>query len=551
MTGRRVVVGLLADPGPPAELARALARRLPARLERRLAPRTDWQVETLECAFTAGHEDGSALFDVAERQRVDQGWDVAICLTDLPLRVDDGPLVADVAASGRVALVSIPALGGLRLRHRARGAVVRIIGQLTGHEDEAADLLPEPTGPLASTTPSTPAVARRVVATGARGRLRLIAGMLRANQPWRLVPSLSGALVGALATSAIATVNSTVWLVSDSLSAQRLAAITVLTLVAMVVWLIVDANLWETSAGATDRHKRRLYNTATVLTLSAGVLCCYVALLVVNMGAAALVLPVAPMESILTHPVDAGDYFRLAVFVTAAATVGGALGSGFDSDEAVRRAAYGRRERARREFAAEQQAKREAGDHSAGGGAEVTAAQHEGMARESRSVGLIGLAIVVAVGGSDRSRVSWCIASVAVRRQAVASGRRPLNRLRRVVYDDVTFRPLGRVSLCQRMMRRSLPNVRVPPSGLTRGRRRFHHGAATSTVGMTLESWESECSRTLERQQQSLRYRIRTRCWRLSGRPSSARTGRAAFSTGTGPRGTCTATPRRKCRVGR
>ena len=216
MTGSRVVVGLLADPGPPAELAGALSRGLPGRLERQLTQRTDWQVEALEYAFTAGREDGSALFDVADRQRVDQGWDVAICLTDLPLRFDGGPLVADVADSGRVAVVSIPALGGFWLRHRAREAVVRVIGQLSGHDDDSVDLLPEPTGPLAATTPSTPAVARRVIATGARGRLRLIAGMLRANQPWRLVPSLSGALVGALATSAIATVNSSVWLVSDS-----------------------------------------------------------------------------------------------------------------------------------------------------------------------------------------------------------------------------------------------------------------------------------------------------------------------------------------------
>ena len=103
-------------------------------------------------------------------------------------------------------MVSIPALGGFWLRHRAREAVVRIIGQLTGHEEESADLLPEPNAPLAATTPSAPTVARRVIATGARGRLRVVTVMLRANQPWRLVPSLSGALVGALATSAIANV---------------------------------------------------------------------------------------------------------------------------------------------------------------------------------------------------------------------------------------------------------------------------------------------------------------------------------------------------------
>ena len=47
------------------------------------------------------------------------------------------------------------------------------------------------------------------------------------------------------------------------------------------------------------------------MTLSAGVLCCYVALLVVDMGAVALVLPVTPLESALAHPADAANYLRL------------------------------------------------------------------------------------------------------------------------------------------------------------------------------------------------------------------------------------------------
>jgi hypothetical protein len=42
--------------------------------------------------------------------------------------------------------------------------------------------------------------------------------MVLANRPWLLVPGLKTALVAALTTGAIATINSTVWLLAGSLS---------------------------------------------------------------------------------------------------------------------------------------------------------------------------------------------------------------------------------------------------------------------------------------------------------------------------------------------
>lgn len=54
------------------------------------------------------------------------------------------------------------------------------------------------------------------------------------------------------------------------------------------------------------------------------------------------------MGGYLQQPLGYGDIFLLAWFVASAATVGGALGSGLESDEAIRAAAYWKREEDRR-----------------------------------------------------------------------------------------------------------------------------------------------------------------------------------------------------------
>jgi hypothetical protein len=48
------------------------------------------------------------------------------------------------------------------------------------------------------------------------------------------------------------------------------------------------------------------------------------------------------------NPLHAEEYLTLSWFVASLATVGGALGSGLESDEAIRAAAYSKREQERR-----------------------------------------------------------------------------------------------------------------------------------------------------------------------------------------------------------
>jgi membrane protein DedA with SNARE-associated domain len=74
----------------------------------------------------------------------------------------------------------------------------------------------------------------RFVSPKARGHLRLLAGMVRANRPWRLFSTMKGTLAAAFATAAHALVMPIIWQMADSLSWVRLLALMVLSLVAMV-----------------------------------------------------------------------------------------------------------------------------------------------------------------------------------------------------------------------------------------------------------------------------------------------------------------------------
>ncbi len=190
----------------------------------------------------------------------------------------------------------------------------------------------------------------RYVVSGPRGYVRVLAGMVRANRPWRLVPGLSKALAAALATGAVATVNSTVWSLAEALSAPRLVIATVGSIALMIGWLIVDAELWHRSAENSPeaRLRAKLYNASTIVTVGIGVLVCYAGLIGINLVWALFILNDRVFASMTRTPLDATGYLTLSWFVASIATVGGALGSGLESDEAIRAAAYSKREQERR-----------------------------------------------------------------------------------------------------------------------------------------------------------------------------------------------------------
>ncbi|AEM83069.1 hypothetical protein [Streptomyces violaceusniger] len=357
----QVTVGLVADPDAPAELAEELAEDLPDLLSEQIDPNVMWSVQVVRDPTTAALLDSASILDVTRERKIRASWDIAICLTDLPLYGNGRPLAVDADTADRVALVSMPALGGIFLRRRLRRSIVRLVRDLM--RVDTGPVVPQRTAPLKRAVADEDLIDLRIVGSAARGRLRLLLGMVRANTPWRLIPALAKALAAALATSAVVLVNGTLWNVSTAIAVERLAVLSVFSTATMVAWLIVHRHLWERpdSPSRQDREKAALYNASTVVTLSLGVLGGLLGLFVVDFAVASFLIESGVLANQVKRPVGSGDYARLAWLACSAAIIGGALGSEFESDEAVRRAAYGKRERMRREQAERRRKEAESG----------------------------------------------------------------------------------------------------------------------------------------------------------------------------------------------
>ncbi|WP_280457033.1 hypothetical protein [Nocardia carnea] len=347
-----VVIGVVADPDLPARLAQDLARSLPAALARE-DDRIEWRVEVLDDPFEAMYPDIEYVIDKAARHVRNTSWDLALCLTDLPMRSDGRVVLASLDLRHRVALVPLPALGGLHLRRRLRELAAGLVEALR-------------TGAATTARPGYEAAVRapfravRIVDDGAdavlveRGgpaRLAgLLAGMVRANRPWRLFIGLSSALAGSLAGTAFGVLYSSIWQLATALGGFRLTGVVLVAVTALSVWIVVGHGLWEsqTFQGSLRARDLRLRNTGTVLTVAIGAVVFYAVLFLCTCAAVALVIPPTYLATVLGGPVGPGDYLTIAAMASALGTVAGAVGSGLEDDLTVRKATYGYRDRERR-----------------------------------------------------------------------------------------------------------------------------------------------------------------------------------------------------------
>ena len=282
-----------------------------------------------------------------------QDWDLGVVVTDLPLRVGRRPVSRQVSPTHGIAVVSLPALGALHLAPRLRRTLLELVGELVGdgrrpverRRCARAPATPLGTPACSRSSPPTPsdrpgALRFLFVPEVLASHLRLLLGMVRANRPWRLAARLYRALLAAVVAGAYGLVTSDIWRISATAGSTRLALASIASISFTSGAVIVAHGLWER---APDRHLRDqviLFNVATAATILIGIATLYAALFLMIFAAAELLLSTQALGSGLGHAVGTGDYATLAWFTASLATVGGALGAGLESDEAVREAAY-------------------------------------------------------------------------------------------------------------------------------------------------------------------------------------------------------------------
>ena len=325
MDSRSVEIGIVSDPGLAEDVGAAVAGRLAEVLQRRVGGEVDWRVHHRSHPLATGEQ--TRLADIAAAEvPVDPTWDITVLLTDLPRRDGTDPVEMETSTDRRIAVVSLPALGALRLNSRAERVIVAAVAAL-----------------LDSGSPP----GRHRVSSQTRTRLRLLVGMVRANRPWQLFSGLSRALAGVFATATVVMLNNVGWQLGDTLGPGRLGSIAALSSIALTAWLIVDHELWERPKDARVKQLARLYNTTTAITLMLGVVCLYLGLLVVLTIVSVLVFDPQVLQTTLGHAPSWPDRLGIVWFATSAAMIGGALGSGLENDDVVRQAAYGERQRRR------------------------------------------------------------------------------------------------------------------------------------------------------------------------------------------------------------
>ena len=350
-------LGVLAEPEVTAEFAERNGREV-GHLLNLVDERHDWSVVIEYRDFTAGNGLAPMLGPMV-KHRSRRAWDVMVCLTDLPIRFEGRTVVAEVALGEPISLVSLPALGAVNIDRRVRAAVADLGWAMHRHfdpEDDAGEFGPpslHQSRQVETAVLDDGPIGFRYVSATHLGRARLLAGMLRANRPWRLVFGLRSAMAAAIATGAFALVTDTIWQLADLLGAPRLTLLMVLSISTMVFWIITQHDLWESPRrdDLLERYKASLYNVSTVWSLTIGVVISYVLLFVAVLLAAVFTIDDGLLALTLQHPVAVWDFMEVTWMTTSAALIGGALGSGFESKDDILRAAYGQRERHRRESA--------------------------------------------------------------------------------------------------------------------------------------------------------------------------------------------------------
>lgn len=372
---------LITAPGIAERLGAKLVEEMPEMLDYYITDDYEWNVQYYDDILTGGTNDSKEVIEAVCDKKDDEGWDYAIALTDLPLFKDERTVVAEALQDKSAALISLPGFGFTTMKKRVRESILQLMNEMyygtsdEGRQASAAHMesrdkqkfdelrnkdsrkligsrLLERISPLVRETPQEEdrgVDVRYTVKSKPGGYLRMISGMVFANEPWKMFPAFSKIIVIAFSTGSYALVFSTLWQLSVNFSVPRAILLTFFSILALTLWIIIAHQLWEKKSEENRTFLRKIYNVTTFFTLLMSVLMYYIILFGMFSIWTILLMPMTQIETYTSTSVDFGIYFYTAWIGASISTIIGALGSSFEDEEAVLDSTYGYRQRQRQE----------------------------------------------------------------------------------------------------------------------------------------------------------------------------------------------------------
>lgn len=374
-------LGLIAAPGYPNKVGKVLKNELPELLRYYVDDKHEWNVEYIEDPLTGGTKHSLELLKAAIERRSDKEWDFTICISDLPFFKGKKLIIAEAFEEEHVALISLPSLGSVSMHKRIREAILQLTNEMyygsseadrkqaelriRAKDDDRHDELKNKSAkslvgknvfqllsPIQREAPEQDESnidVRFTAKSRVGGYFRILYGMVRANRPWLMFPAFFKVIIIAFTTGSYALVFPTLWQLSDNYSTLRMFMLSLISILAMVVWIILVHGLWEKKVNKETNHIRKLYNVVTFLTLLCTVIIYYFLLFLLFSVTVLALIPVSMLESKLPGSVWYISYFYIAWTATSISTIIGALGSSLEKEEVVLGSTYGYRQRQRYE----------------------------------------------------------------------------------------------------------------------------------------------------------------------------------------------------------
>lgn len=360
-----IKVGLIVAPQTAEKLTKQCLK-LFSNYFKKMVPEVNFEFEIESNVVIGSAEHVDRCIDYAYKKKRKKEWNYSICITDLPSFSNNKTVLSDINLQKQTAMVSLPALGIFRIKHKLCSVIIDIVSYIYKTSKNKSRNSPFEnlfSSKIKEVTPTNefPNNERYIYNSTAMGMTKTILGMTYANEPWKAVISFKKVIALGLATGTYISIFSTPWQLSVEYEWPRFVILMLLSFIGMVGWLIYAHNFWEPSSSKSQKKYRYLYNLTTLLTMLCLIFLSYIVLFFLLLTSIVLFVPDNLFKSwgYANESYSISNYLRLSWFISSAGLLAGSLGTVMEGETKMKELTYTSRQMSRSEKIQDQVEKEE------------------------------------------------------------------------------------------------------------------------------------------------------------------------------------------------